>query len=234
MKFFVCSDIHSAYTPWMKALDEAGFNKNNDSHKIIMCGDLFDRTNETLKVYDFAKEMLDKDKMIYVRGNHEVLITEMCERGYPLSHDLHNGTVQTVKDLSQNPDTWEDACAVAIKKLKPLLNKTVNYYETKNYVFCHSTLPYGENWRNTDDTEWNDAMWPNPFIWAKHNGNKTGKTIVFGHYHTSWAWSRDGVGPEFDEDACFKPYHGKGYIGIDSCVAYTGFCNVIVIEDKPL
>lgn len=29
-KLFVCSDVHSAYTPWMKALNEAGFDENNE------------------------------------------------------------------------------------------------------------------------------------------------------------------------------------------------------------
>ena len=71
MKFFVCSDIHSAYTPWMKALNEAGFDENNDNHKIIVCGDLFDRMDETKEVYEFALDMINKDKLIYVSGNHE-------------------------------------------------------------------------------------------------------------------------------------------------------------------
>ena len=70
-KFFVISDIHSAYTPMIKALNEAGFDENNHNHKIILCGDLFDRKDESLKVYDWAVDMINKNKLIYIKGNHE-------------------------------------------------------------------------------------------------------------------------------------------------------------------
>lgn len=41
-KWFVRSDIHSAYAIWMEALVANGFDKNNPDHKILVCGDLFD------------------------------------------------------------------------------------------------------------------------------------------------------------------------------------------------
>ena len=44
--YFVCSDIHGFYKEWMKSLKEAGFNKNNPEHILIVLGDVFDRGNE--------------------------------------------------------------------------------------------------------------------------------------------------------------------------------------------
>ena len=85
-KFFVASDIHSAYTPWMKALRGAGFDKNNANHKIIVCGDLFDRMDETMQVYNFVKEMDELGRFIYVKGNHESLLFD-CMR------DIKQGTI---------------------------------------------------------------------------------------------------------------------------------------------
>jgi outer membrane protein insertion porin family len=52
----------------------AGFDENNDDHKIVVCGDMFDRMDETVQTYEFAKKMIEQDKLIYVRGNHEDLL----------------------------------------------------------------------------------------------------------------------------------------------------------------
>ena len=89
-----------------------------------------------------------------------------------------------------------------------------------------------EDWRNANDVEWEDAMWGNPFKLAEQDLNKTGKTIVFGHFHTSYQWSKDGKCSEFGVDADFNPYYGKDFIGIDGCTAYTGEVNVLVLEDE--
>lgn len=43
MKFFAISDMHSFYDPMIDALDQAGFEKNNPEHTLIVCGDAFDR-----------------------------------------------------------------------------------------------------------------------------------------------------------------------------------------------
>ena len=37
MKYFVVSDVHSAYTPLMNALIKEGFDQNNCEHKVIVC-----------------------------------------------------------------------------------------------------------------------------------------------------------------------------------------------------
>ena len=246
--FFVCSDIHSAYTPWMDALKQAGFNQNKYSHKIILCGDLFDRMDESQQVYKFAKEMIDEHKLIYIKGNHEQLLVDCCNRGWAMSHDLHNGTAKTIFDLGYGTD-FKDMCAYTLKKIDPLLNVMVNYFETKNYIFVHSWIPlikqdnlpahytrnrkfeFDPNWRNAGRKEWHDAMWGNPFDMVEM-GLVPEKTIVFGHWHCSTGWARAEGNSEFGEDAKFDPYYGDGFIAIDACTAHSGKVNVIVIEDE--
>ena len=58
--YFVCSDIHGFYKEWMKSLKEAGFNKNNPEHILIVLGDIFDRGNEPWKVYKFLTSQSKK------------------------------------------------------------------------------------------------------------------------------------------------------------------------------
>jgi hypothetical protein len=241
---FVCSDIHSAYTQWMKALDEAGFDKNNPRHKIVVCGDLFDRMGESLQVYDFAKDMLEKDKLIYIRGNHESLMEECIARGYAAGHDYHNGTARSIVDLAPHAETFYEACVVVHEKMKPLLDKTINYFETKNYIFVHSFVPlknldglpmhYTRNrkfaidpdWRHAHASAWEEARWGNPFELAKQ-GFLPDKTLVFGHWSTY-----DQRPREYEGEDLFDPIYGDGYIGIDATTALSGQVNVLVLEDE--
>lgn len=245
---FVCSDIHSAYTSWMKALNDVGFNPNKYSHKIVLCGDLFDRMGESKQVYAFAKDMFEKGKLIYVRGNHEQLLVDCCVRGYPCFHDISNGTARTIKDLGYG-DEFEDWCNYTLKKVKPFIDGMVNYFETKNHIFVHSWIPvinkdglpahyiYGRSfefnpdWRNASQEEWADATWGSPFDMAER-GLMPNKTIVFGHRATEYKWAEVEHRKEFGPDARFDPYYGDGFIAIDACTAHSGKVNVLVIEDE--
>ena len=47
MKYFVSSDIHGFFDEWQNALTDKGFDLNNPEHKIILCGDLFDRGSQS-------------------------------------------------------------------------------------------------------------------------------------------------------------------------------------------
>lgn len=251
MKIFACSDIHSAYTPWIQALKEAGFDENNPEHIIVVCGDLLDRMNETVETLEFALRMIRKGRLIYVKGNHDILMQEMLNRGYSEWHDKHNGTQKSYYQLlNAHADRMDGRSPDEIVRdaLLPLYNNMVNYFETQNYIFVHSWIPlnpkgydtytYKEDWRNATNEEWDKSMWTNPFWRAQDGLNQTGKTIVFGHWHCSLGHLCDSKGElsEFGEDAVWEPYFNKeqGIIGIDRCTAHTGEVNVVVLEDTLL
>lgn len=240
-KLFVTSDNHSYFTPLKEALDKAGFDPENDNHYLVSLGDAFDRGPDSVKL---LKYLMSLERKILVKGNHDILLKDLCEREFPYSYDKSNGTIRTVQDISgkQSAYDFQNACMITHNKLARYRELLVNYFETKNYIFVHSWIPtikvghdkyeYRQDWRNANDVEWEEAMWCNPFNRAEQDLNKTGKTIVFGHFHTSYQWSKNGKCSEFGEDAIFKPYYGKNYIGIDACTAYTNKVNVIVIEDE--
>ena len=240
-KFFVTSDIHSGYTPLKKALDEKGFDPNNETHWLVVCGDCFDRVGESKEL---LKYLMSLKRKILVKGNHDLLLEELCIRGFPYSHDKSNGTIRTVQDISGKYSVYDfaEACDITFKKTARYRELLVNYFETKNYIFVHSwivvnkvgidTYEYREDWRNATDSEWEEAMWGNPFKKWQEGLNKTGKIIVFGHFHTSYQWAKDGKCSEFGEDAIWEPFIHDNIIGIDRCTAYTGEVNVLVIEDE--
>lgn len=244
-KFFVTSDIHSYYNEFMTALNDAGFDVNNEDHYLIVCGDCWDRGPDSAKVWRYLRELPRK---ILVKGNHEQLLIDCCKRGYPMHHDILNGTAKTIFQLGYGEE-FEDMCRYTLAKVGPLIDGMVNYFETKNYIFVHSWIPvinkdglpahytrnrkfeFNPDWRNARQKDWEDATWGNPFDMADR-GLMPDKTVVFGHWHCSTGWAKAEGRSEFEEDAKFDPYYGDGFIAIDACTAHSKKCNVIVIDDE--
>lgn len=248
MKFFVISDIHSFFTPMIAALDKAGFDKNNPNHTLIVCGDSFDRGMQSVEVLEYLDSL---ERKVLIKGNHDDLMMELLNGRIPKPTDTHNGTTETIFQLGYKAGTtkFADYCSEARKKYVPFYNQMVNYFETANYIFVHSWIPtknprdcihspdlsataFDKNWRNADEKRWKAARWVNPFAFALA-GLKPEKTIVFGHWHTSWPRARLEGGLEYTGKADFSIYYGDGYIGLDAMTAYSGKVNVLVVEDEP-
>ena len=246
-KMFVISDIHGYYDEMISALDGAGFDKDNPEHWIVTCGDHFDRGRQPSQVMRY---LLNLPRKVLVKGNHEQLLLDCIDRGYPEYHDYSNGTAQTIVDLAETYD-FDLACDKIRSRVKRFVDQTVNYFETQNYIFVHSWIPtlpgedwngkpwytqnrfdiFNPDWRQANQIEWNDAMWGNPFNMAEC-GLLPDKTVAFGHWHCSTGWAKAEGRSEFGEDAKFEPYFGDGFIAIDACTAHSGKCNVIVLEDE--
>lgn len=171
--YFVVSDIHSFYTPLKKALWRAGFRRTDKNHILIVCGDLFDRGEETLQVYNYIKT-LPKSRRILVRGNHEALYLELLKKRVPDSYDFSNGTVRTFCDIAgmseevltaahwyktgisgyEVYDRISESWQIIRKEVedssitKFIRNKSnwVDYYELGKYIFVHSFIPVTDNY----------------------------------------------------------------------------------------
>lgn len=245
-KLFVISDVHGYYYEMLDALDAAGFDPTNENHWVVSCGDHFDRGPCPEDVMTYLT-LLPRKVLIF--GNHEGLLMECINRGYGLSHDFSNGTVQTILDMAPNAQPFYVACAVADERVKNFIGSMVNYFETKNYIFVHSWVPLNcdddwppyyvrnrkfskmEDWREANDVEWEDARWGNPFTLAEQ-GLLPDKTLVMGHWHCSAGWAKLEGRSEFGDDAKFEPFYGDGFIAIDACTARSGKVNCLVIEDE--
>lgn len=218
MKIFACSDLHSFFTPFKKALDENGFEPNNPEHLLVVCGDVFDRGSESKEIYEFLNNLTN---VVLVKGNHEDLMEEVWERGYCQSHDQSNGTFRTIVDMFSDEvdNDTHDAIKLSEKVLQPFFDKMVPYFETKNYVFVHGWIPcdaygnpdkpwyqrnrllvYRSDWRDCNEAEWMSARWVNGIKAGYVEKNRVlepGKTIVCGHWHCSyghyWKAVRDTV-----------------------------------------
>lgn len=234
-KFFVCSDIHAFYDEWIAALEKAGFDWDNESHWLVVCGDYFDRGPKPVEVME---RLMSYPRAILVKGNHESLFEDACRREFFGWHDNSNGTTETIRIMSG--EDWDEDRNYnyewfnkARNRVGAFFDKMVPYFETENYVFCHGWLPLwvGE-WRDASIKDWEEAMWENGMK-AALGGDIIDKTVVCGHYHTSWGHHKLNHNvPEYDEGADFTPFYYKGCIAVDACTAYSKQVNVVVLEDK--
>lgn len=250
-KWFVCSDIHSFFDVFHAELLKKGFEIDNPEHRLIVCGDLFDRGNQTVQLFEFVKSL--GDRFIYVKGNHESLLedcmAEIHAGRVPSSHHFHNGTVKTICQFCKENEwivydpAWRDKIYAIMKPILDWINeKSVNYFEVGDYVFVHGWVPCHQgldDFRDATDDEWERARWENGMeMWSYPRCRVEGKTVVCGHYHCSWGWSHlKQDRKEFpkknrvDWKKSFEPFVENGIIAIDACIAYTDLCNVIVIEE---
>ena len=242
-KLFVVSDVHSFYSEMKLALDKAGFDENNENHWLIVCGDAFDRGNESQEMLHY---LMSLERKVLIRGNHDTLLEDCCKRGFAYGHDISNGTVKTINDIGNagEGNDFGKCCELTFMKTQAYRDSLVHYFETKNYIFVHGWIPYqrfksmllqeyqyNPDWRNAGNKEWDSAQWANGMLQARTGIIEPGKTIVCGHWHCSYGHSLEKGISEYEEDAIWEPYYTEGCIAVDRCTAFTKEVNVLVLED---
>lgn len=171
MRYFIVSDIHSFCSELKYALRRAGFNKKNKNHTLIVCGDIFDRGDETIKVYNYLKS-IPKKRCILIKGNHESLYKKLLNKSFPGRHDFSNGTVKAFCNIasideeklnkyywieqsfanSLDYDQIEEKLYSTWNKIKTIVanhevtkwlnsKQWINYFEVDKYIFVHSFIP---------------------------------------------------------------------------------------------
>lgn len=247
-KLYVFSDAHSFYDELITALDDAGFDIDDSSHILVSLGDLCDRGPQSRQILSFINDMPEERK-ICVIGNHEILMEDLIARGFPYGYDISNGTVRTAGDIGETGENIADL------RNNASWNEYKRYWqwylETDRYVFVHGWIPCGHSysaffseryeyvpdWRDLSDREFTDASWVNGMDAWRRGVREEGKTILCGHWHSSWGHHHlHDAGPEFPElddpalKDLFSPFIDDGIIAMDGCTAYTGIVNVQVLD----
>ena len=225
MKYFVFSDIHSCLNELKVALIKAGYNANGNDHKLLFLGDAFDKGHQHYETYLFLKNNIENNKLIWVIGNHDLFLLHSLA-----INKASRFTNDTIKDIAKGLDCNCNE-AEYIKVLKDngvdkfIINNTLNYYETNNYVFTHGTIPfntdntYDANWRNRNNKEWYRYITTGYKKLVDNNIKIPNKTLVCGHQFCG------------EKNKSALPYYTEGIIAIDGNCYKTGVMNVIVIED---
>ena len=248
MKYYAVADVHGYFDALKTTLEANGFFTDTDSHKLIVCGDLFDRGKQAVNLQSFILNLLEQNEVILIKGNHEDLALDLLngwpKRSYFQYHHHTNGTIDTVLQLTESTmhdllNTPEDVGEKFLQSpfIQRIIPAMCDYYETSHYIFVHGWIPcenqlYRRDWRFADENMWNKARWLNGMEAAYAGVIEPNKTIVCGHWHCSFGHSRyEGKGGEFDNNLDFTPYYNTGIIALDACTPVSGKINCIVIED---
>lgn len=224
MKYFVIADVHGFYKEMIHALNEAGFDPNNENHTLISCGDVIDRGPDSTKI---IKYLINLPRKILIRGNHEDLLNELMNRPYgPYYYDITNGTYDTFIQIASKYTNEHYGFKITRSSMQHFdfddvrrhaLSETdyqtydsllVDYFETDNYVFVHGFIPTirdsftGEetvitNWRQKATIKnWHEARWTHN-IGANFKfkiKDDMNKKIVCGHIHSYYGNVRKKYG----------------------------------------
>ena len=145
MKYFVFSDIHSCFNELKAALNKAGYNGCDNNHMLLFLGDAFDKGSMHYDTYLFLKNNIENNKLIWVIGNHDLFLLHSLA-----INKASRFTNDTIKDIAKG---LECNCNEADynKVLKDngvdkfIIDNTINYYETNNYVFTHGIIPINKD-----------------------------------------------------------------------------------------
>ena len=232
-KIFVVSDIHGHCSILKEALKNAGFEKENEKHLLVCCGDYFDRGNENYETLKFFERLKHK---VLLRGNHEDLLLKLLHTGKIQPHHYINGTMNTLEEffgkyfVDPADDTIDFSGKTGtVDRICEFINGTVDYFQTENYVFVHGWLPQNcftsNDLKNATKHQWSDAR---KIRWTEKYCDKrplTDKTLVCGHMPTFYANMGDKSKNIYDI------FYGNGLIAIDAGTADTKHINVLVLED---
>lgn len=152
MKYFVTSDVHSFFNEMQNALHKAGFEESNPDHKLVICGDIFDRGEQSKEMYKYLRDI--DNQLILVRGNHEDLLetcyNEIMSGSTPKSHHWSNKTVKTICDLCSiderdlfriSEETRSRVHSIMLDVLLWIKDKAVDYFTAGDYIFVHGWVP---------------------------------------------------------------------------------------------
>ena len=262
MKYFAISDTHAHHSEAIKALKEAGYDENNDNHRLIVVGDITDRGHEALAHILWLKKLTDEGKAIVLKGNHDNFILGFLKNIDQSFNWMHNGLNTTLDDLDHRTDSFQTYCLMLDKPmdtytfsewqrftsnsinkeypwLKEWFENLPDYYETKNYVFSHGIVGIGNKY-DWHDSDWHDCHWARPEDYISFI-NPTGKHLVVGHLNASlMKYLRKYKTTEGYDTYTYEPENSMYYdedidtYFLDSCTVLSKRVNVLVIDDEPM
>jgi hypothetical protein len=261
MKILAVSDLHSFLHETKRAVDECGMLED-DGAVLLVIGDVLDRGPDPIGMTEYLLDLASRGKLIFVRGNHEDLLEEALAaiedhkvvEVLSASNHTINGTAETILKLAGM--TESEALGFPrdlVRRVREsrfyteLLPLAVDYYETDGYIFTHGWIPcfiegfgserkysYDPEWRLADRKRWRVARTLNGMELAKIHGiTEEGKTVVCGHFHTSYGHANfSKICTERGDDAIFEPYYSDGIIAIDACTVKSKRVNLVLINEE--
>lgn len=234
MKYFVISDIHGYYNVMMDSLQKAGYNENNQNHFLLVCGDMFDRGDDSDKVFEYLYRLTEENKAKVIIGNHDIFLLDFLEGDFSRTafNIEHNGHKNTIDAFSSIPfvDNFEEVKENILQNypnLLPWLQTLPLFYELEDYIFVHGGI-------DGSMLDWKTMSSTRDFVWGREVNLPPvpGKTVVAGHHRvaTIRKQTTDYHKLYLYEPNLFDIMYLEGKILIDRFVEVTQELNVLVLE----
>jgi len=206
MKIYAIGDIHGEFFK-LKALMDKLFIKKDDL--IVFVGDYIDRGKYSFEVIDYLVELGKKHNCIFLKGNHEAMLTDYLIGIYEETF-IKNGGRKTMKSYYRNGYNIQRSTPYLHRKLPKEHVKFFHnlrlYYETDDYIFVHAALWPQKNLA-LDKQPTDVILWErNHFLNSKFDW---GKKVIFGHTAFGEPLVMENkIG--IDTGACFNDVDGGG------------------------
>lgn len=250
--YFITSDLHGCFSPFYQALIDKGFKAGNQNHILIICGDLFDRGVENVKIFNYLYSF-PMNRLVLIRGNHEQLLLDLLDRGYATQGDVSNGTVQTIQEFTGIKELSKIPYAITIFKTLPVYKwlidprRWVDYYELDNYICVHSFIPVisgsftavydsmvkylkpNPNWREEASKEdWLYAAWGCPFILMDAGLYTEKKKLICGHWSCSDFYKHYGVKAD---RSMYDIFENDKIVALDATTILSNKVNIYIVKE---
>ncbi|RLJ31340.1 serine/threonine protein phosphatase 1 [Chryseobacterium sp. 7] len=153
----VIGDIHGGFKALQQVLERAGVTEND---QLIFLGDYVDGWSESSQIIQFLLELSEKQKCIFIKGNHDAWCEDWLALGQKPDVWLFNGGQKTVESYTDYSLEDLDIHLEFFQRMK-------NYYiDDQNRLFIHAGYAsmhgpekevYSSNYR-WDRTLWETAV----------------------------------------------------------------------------
>jgi serine/threonine protein phosphatase 1 len=211
---FTISDIHGHYQETIKALQEAGWDEDNPNHLLVVCGDIFDRGDESLTIFQWLYRLTQDSKAIVTKGNHEPFLIQFLDGDNDNFNYKYNGLNNTLDDFVHSTSDFKMFLIMNQDKNSPTgLNDTIGNLWDK---WCYNTRKL-INEENPELLSWLKSL---PYYYETENyifTHASIDTLALDWHHPHC----DNYGKFLDWDACVwddGSFFGKSICNTDKTV----------------
>ena len=180
-RIFVMSDIHGQYDLFLKMLDKIDLKRED---LLVIIGDICDRGKKSYEIYMKCMKMIKLGyNLKFILGNHEDMLLEDLENGYPIRYETEYSVFRNSKYFENKDmkDWHEENFLEEIEWLVKWLKNCPLVISGNENIFVHAGLDLK---KVLEKQEKETVLWTREEFWLMENvelEEYKGKNIYFGH-----------------------------------------------------
>ena len=198
-RHFAIGDIHGCHKALTTLVDYVAPSSDD---VLVTLGDYVDRGPDTAAVIDFLIDLDKTNKLVPLRGNHELMLLDSRVKDSWFRAWLSYGGKETLDSYSLAVDDAGSIDRIPEAHLNFLENRLLPYYECESHLFVHAYVEEDKALADQADSSlyWRKYINPEPHC--------SGKIMVCGH-----TAQRSGRPAHNSNSICIDTWaHGEGWL----------------------